>query len=107
MHRNIVGFTRCTCLCQCTNSPLVLTMLNSFSAGMALTLTGEGGRGGEREVEGEIRGKVDDIDCSSIYVLLCPANGKLSVCAAVLFLLRSSNVLPIGSANPQICFLSF
>lgn len=41
----------------------------------------------------------DEEEEGDLNVLLCPAIGKLSVRAAVLFLSRSSNVLPIGSAN--------
>lgn len=105
MHRKIVGFTQCTCLCQCTNSPLVLPVLNSFWMRVAGVASCWLYRVEKREEEEEETEK-DDI-YSRIYVLLCPANGKTPVCAAVLFLSRSSNVLPIGSANPSDFFSNF
>ena len=61
---------------------------------LALGCRGERGR----------RGRERDDILFRIYVLLCPANGKLSVHMAVSFLSRSSRVLLINSANPQIFF---
>lgn len=84
MHRKIVGFTQCTCLCQCTNSPLVLTVLNSFWMRVSLLEWPPGGLMVEKreEEEEEEETERDDI-YSRIYVLLCPANGKLCLCSCV------------------------
>lgn len=57
--------------------------------------------------EEEKKAEMDDIYCTPEYMCFCVLPVENSVCAAVLFLSRSSSVLPIGSANPLIYFLSF
>lgn len=54
----------------------------------------------EEEEEEEETGMISTPE----YMCFCVLPMENSVCAAVLFLSRSSNVLSIGSANPQIFF---
>lgn len=79
------------------NSPIVLTVLTRFWVGVSSL-------SGLFRVERKRR-RLRGTRSTPEYMCFCVLPME-TVCAAVLFLSRSSNVLPIGSANPDF-FLSF